>query len=174
MPNCTVAVQGLLANSPLRDCRAGDVNDITLGGSEARWIQRSVSRSAPNCPVSSVERGFGEGVLRFNLARKPDGYSSCPIVGGGDGRPSKGATYPCFLATQRPLQLTLPLTAHVLFILSSPGIALRKASSRSHLDMRLRASITAAASVEPPRDVGIRFPALSMSSVITRRICSSD
>ena len=56
----------------------------------------------------------------------------------------------------------------------APGIAIRKINSRPHRDMRLRASITAAASREPFRVPGIWSPALSMSSVMTHRICSSD
>src|SRR5918995_1158282 len=47
-------------------------------------------------------------------------------------------------------------------------------NSQPHRDMRLRASVTAAASREAPRAVGIRFPALSMSSVMTWRMRSSD
>src|SRR5918994_5061849 len=47
-------------------------------------------------------------------------------------------------------------------------------NSQPHRDTRLRASATAAPSRESPRAVGIRFPALSMSSVMTWRMRSSD
>src|SRR5215213_1025780 len=67
-----------------------------------------------------------------------------------------------------------PVSALMQEDIFSPAIAKETISSRSHRDMRLRASITAAASGEPPRAVGMSFPALSMSSVMTRRICSSD
>src|SRR6516165_7258507 len=49
-----------------------------------------------------------------------------------------------------------------------------KLKGRPHCDLSFCASITAKASVPPPCVPGILFPAWSVSSFITLRICSSD